>query len=75
MTDYQSHYSVLLPETIQAFSDASKDVAGPLFADMTFGGGGHTFAVAENFSDSIVYSVDQDDDALENGWKISKTKS
>jgi 16S rRNA (cytosine1402-N4)-methyltransferase len=38
-----------------------------MFADLTFGAGGHTFAISDKFEGSTVYSTDQDPDALKNG--------
>ena len=66
MSEYTSHYSVLLPEVLAAFKEETNNQKN--FADMTFGGGGHSFAMADTFSDAHIFSVDQDNDALENGW-------
>lgn len=66
MTTYTEHYSVLLPETLASFANDTKTQKN--FADMTFGGGGHTFAISDEFPEAKVFSVDQDNDALENGW-------
>lgn len=68
-TNYTSHYSVLLEESLEAMRRGAKDCPSPIFADMTFGGGGHTFAFANQIENSTVYSTDQDPDALENGYK------
>ena len=67
MSEYTSHYSVLLPEVLTAFKEETNNQKN--FADMTFGGGGHSFAMADAFSDAHIFSVDQDNDALKNGWK------
>ncbi len=68
MTDvYKSHYSVLLKECIEFAKQSSIDVEIPHFADMTFGAGGHTFALSEISDRGRVFSVDQDPDALKNG--------
>ena len=63
--DYTSHYSVLLNEVIEALGQGMLE--NPIFADMTFGGGGHTFKLAETYPTSRVFSVDQDMEAYKNG--------
>lgn len=70
---YTGHYSVLYRECLDAFISVSRDKKSKtIFADMTFGGGGHSLGIAKEIEDSNVYSVDQDPDALENGFKIIK---
>jgi 16S rRNA (cytosine1402-N4)-methyltransferase len=57
----------------QAYIEAAgkvKDGVHPYFADMTFGGGGHSRALAELHKTSKVYSVDQDPDAIKNGQEL-----
>jgi 16S rRNA (cytosine1402-N4)-methyltransferase len=44
------------------------------FADLTFGGGGHTFALSDRFPGSTIYSTDQDPDALANGRENIKRR-
>lgn len=70
---YTEHYSVLLYEVLESFQDSSLKVTNPVFADLTFGGGGHSFNIVNKFPDAKLYSVDQDDDALENGHKKIKS--
>lgn len=67
MTEYLSHYSVMLKECIEAMDQGSKASGSLNFADLTFGAGGHTFALSDQISGSTVYSTDQDPDALKNG--------
>lgn len=67
MTEYLSHYSVMLKECLEAMDTGSKASGSLLFADLTFGAGGHTFAISDQFAGSTVYSTDQDPDALKNG--------
>lgn len=65
--EYTSHYSVLKKECIDFLTenhDPSKDA---YYADLTFGGGGHTFALKNSSSKAHVFSCDQDPDALKNG--------
>jgi 16S rRNA (cytosine1402-N4)-methyltransferase len=57
----------MLKECLEALELGSKSSGSLLFADLTFGAGGHTFAVSDHFSGSTVYSTDQDPDALKNG--------
>lgn len=66
---YKDHYSVLNKEVIKVLTEGREDMTDINFADMTFGAGGHTFALADAQSNSHVYSVDQDPDALKNGLK------
>lgn len=72
MSEYLSHYSVLLKECLEAFDLGHKDSAASCFADLTFGAGGHTFAISDKFQDGVVYSTDQDPDALKNGYEKIK---
>lgn len=67
MSEYLSHYSVMLKECLDAMELGSKESGSLLFADLTFGAGGHTFALSDRISGSTVYSTDQDPDALKNG--------
>ncbi len=67
MTEYLAHYSVMLKECLDALELGSKDSGSLIFADLTFGAGGHTFALSDQVSGSTVYSTDQDPDALKNG--------
>lgn len=67
MTEYLSHYSVMLKECLDAMELGSKESGSLQFADLTFGAGGHTFALSDRISGSTVYSTDQDPDALKNG--------
>ena len=62
---YKKHYSVLNKEVIDILCENE----GSVFADMTFGAGGHTFALAKTSDSAVVHSVDQDPDALKNGLK------
>lgn len=70
--EYKSHYSVMLKDCMAFLNDAAKNKTPQSLADMTFGAGGHTMAMAKAFSQSKVYSTDQDPEALANGEKILK---
>lgn len=67
MTEYLKHYSVMLKESLEALELGSKASGSLVFADLTFGAGGHTFALSDHITGSTVYAVDQDPDALKNG--------
>lgn len=61
-------------DCLKAFKSVAAQKNSPcIFADMTFGGGGHSLGIAQEIEGSTVYSVDQDPDALKNGFeKIEK---
>ncbi len=66
--NYLSHYSVLKKECLDFLtSGAPKD---SLFLDLTFGAGGHSFALLE--MGHRVIALDQDPDAIEAGLKRIK---
>lgn len=69
--EYTSHYSVLNKEVLDFFS-SFKEIENPLFVDLTFGGGGHTFKILEEFPNSKVIAFDQDIEALNNGRENSE---
>lgn len=64
---YKKHYSVLYNECVDALKIVASAKESPVFADMTFGAGGHSLGIAKEIENSIVYSVDQDSDAIDNG--------
>jgi 16S rRNA (cytosine1402-N4)-methyltransferase len=68
--NYKKHYSVFYKECIEFFSNANTSKKSRYYADMTFGGGGHSTGIAKEVDGAIVYSVDQDPDAIQNGLKI-----
>jgi 16S rRNA (cytosine1402-N4)-methyltransferase len=69
MTDYLPHYPVMLNECLEYLSLGSRDSASHTFADLTFGAGGHTFALSNKVDESVIFSTDQDPDALKNGFE------
>lgn len=75
MDQYLPHYSVMLKECLDALELGFKTSGSLIFADLTFGAGGHTFALSDRLSGSTVYSVDQDPDALKNGEENIKSKN
>ncbi|HXH76657.1 MAG TPA: 16S rRNA (cytosine(1402)-N(4))-methyltransferase RsmH [Bacteriovoracaceae bacterium] len=74
MNEYLAHYSVMLKECLEGMELGSRTSGSLLFADLTFGAGGHTFALSDHISGSTVYSTDQDPDALLNGEEAIKAK-
>lgn len=68
--EYKSHYSVMLRDCMSFLNEASEQRAPKNLADMTFGAGGHTLAMAQAYPEAKVYSTDQDPEALANGRKI-----
>src|SRR5690606_34690871 len=61
MSDYKSHYSVMREDVVKHLAQDNG-----VFADLTFGAGGHSFALSK-LSGAHVLSFDQDPDALANG--------
>ena len=70
---FGDHYSVLLNESIDLITEKPVD-SNLVLVDLTFGGSGHTFALASKYPNSIIYCTDQDLDAYENGVKLIKEK-
>ncbi len=67
---YTSHYSVLKKECLDNLCSPVDSVEGThFFADLTFGGGGHSFEFLYRNKNFKVLSTDQDPDALKNGYK------
>src|SRR5690606_2725900 len=75
MSEYLSHFSVMLKECLEALEKGHKDSGAHLFADLTFGAGCHTFAISDKFPEGVVYSTDQDPDALRNGHEQIKARA
>lgn len=65
--EYTSHYSVLKKECIELLTENQEASKDAYYADLTFGGGGHTFALKNTSAHAYVFSCDQDPDALKNG--------
>ncbi len=68
---YLEHYSVMNRDVLEFLKC---DTALPVYADMTFGGGGHSLALAGLSLDTKVFAVDQDPQAYENGKKLIQEK-
>lgn len=74
-SSYTSHYSVMLRDCLEIFKQELNPEGKGVLADMTFGAGGHTFAMAQTFPSYEVYSVDQDPEAFANGLEQIESKS
>ena len=70
---YTKHYSVFYTECLEEFSKVNPGKVTRYYADMTFGGGGHSLGMAKEITNSVVYSVDQDPDAIKNGNELIKS--
>lgn len=72
---YQNHISVMLSETLDLLFGA-REYYNPeeihYFADLTFGGGGHSLAILNRCPHTRVIAVDQDPDAIQNGKQLIK---
>lgn len=66
--NYTAHYSVLKKESLSWLTHEHTLKMGT-FVDLTFGGGGHTVALAKLSPDYCLYATDQDPEALQNGYK------
>lgn len=64
---YTKHYTVLKKECIDHLTENVKEGETAYFADLTFGGGGHSFEFLYRNPLFKVRSTDQDPDALKNG--------
>jgi 16S rRNA (cytosine1402-N4)-methyltransferase len=65
--NYTGHYSVLKKECIDTLTENASAEVKSYYADLTFGGGGHTFEFLYRNPLFNVRSTDQDPDALKNG--------
>lgn len=74
MLDYKSHYSVLKKECLDfLYHEKISEQKGNIsFADLTFGAGGHSLALASLAENIRVIGCDQDPDALKNGRQLIK---
>lgn len=64
---YGSHYTVLKKECIDTLTEKAPTDVKSYYADLTFGGGGHSFEFLYRNPLFNVRSTDQDPDALKNG--------
>jgi len=66
--EYLPHYSVLNKEAVDYLVENAND--GDWFSDLTFGAGGHTFAILQRSDSFKVMSFDQDPEAFKNGSEL-----
>jgi 16S rRNA (cytosine1402-N4)-methyltransferase len=70
---YTEHYSVLKKECLDGmYADVEAGNEKLLFADLTFGGGGHSLEIVKRNPNAHLISFDQDPDALKNGRELIK---
>ena len=62
--DILKHYPVMLSEVVQQLEDNT------IIADCTFGGGGYSSHILENFTGTKVIGIDRDNNALKYADKI-----
>jgi len=72
-TEYRPHISVLLDECLDALAVGAEGVDQALFADLTFGGGGHSSEILRRFPKARLIAFDQDPEAIANGIKLLET--
>ena len=71
---FLGHFTVMKSELVEALTENTVDSSKKIFLDLTFGGGGHTCELASKVPDALVFSFDQDMDAIENGRKVLEEK-
>ena len=69
---YTQHETVLKRECIEYLTEGAPFDQKELFADLTFGGGGHSRALLDSDKTCHVLAFDQDPDAISNGREIIK---
>lgn len=69
---YYQHYPVLKDECLTFLTEEAKK--GSYFADLTFGGGGHSLALIDKDISYTLFGVDQDPDALQNARDFIEQK-
>ena len=71
-TRMSGHAPVLLGEVLDLLGQAQCETSSSKYVDATFGGGGHTRAILERFTDANVVGIDQDPAARERAVEIEK---
>ena len=64
-----AHIPVLLKEVVRFFGQNSLVDRAPLYADLTFGDGGHSFAILKADANAEIVAFDQDPEAVADGRK------
>ncbi len=73
MFDRNYHVPVLLNEVITNLFHGIEEHDACIMVDLTFGGGGHSFAALEKYHNLSVIGFDQDQDAIAHGLEYAKT--
>ena len=68
--DYLPHVSVLLEECLTALAVGAEGEEAPLFADLTFGGGGHSSEILRRHPNARLIAFDRDPEAIKNGREL-----
>jgi 16S rRNA (cytosine1402-N4)-methyltransferase len=68
--DYSKHETVFREECVSFLTEKGPFAKDSLFADLTFGGGGHSKALLEVNESYRILAFDQDPEAIENGKEI-----
>lgn len=71
---YLPHISVLLTECLDGLAIGAAGCPDPLFADLTFGAGGHSSAILEKFPTARLIAFDQDPQAIKNGKALIQSR-
>ena len=66
------HLPVMLEDILEIFATAAKESHSDTFADLTFGGGGHTLAILKHFPQSSLVAFDQDPSSFQRGMALLK---
>lgn len=67
---YGPHSSVLYNECLEGMNQSFDPDKSFVFADLTFGAGGHTLGLLKKYPHAKVFAVDQDPEAIANGKKL-----
>ena len=68
--DYRKHETVFREECVSFLTEKGPFADDSLFADLTFGGGGHSKALLDVNESYRILAFDQDPEAIENGKEI-----
>lgn len=72
---YGKHYSVMKKDVLRVFHEELDGIEGQInLCDFTFGAGGHSIALLEEFPCAHLIAFDQDIEAYHNGVNLLKSK-
>ncbi len=77
MTNYSygKHYSVMKTDVLRVFHEELDAINAPItICDFTFGAGGHSIAILEEFPNVHLMAFDQDGEAYKNGLELLRAK-